>query len=73
MVLGSTQKGKAVESLIASTCILGSDGKLSVSIPLVDDEGVDMIFTPKGGGDSISVQVKSRFTLIKGSKLSCSN
>ena len=66
MVLGSTQKGKAVESLIASTCILGSDGKLSVSIPLVDDEGVDMIFTPKGGGDCISVQVKSRFTLIKG-------
>ena len=63
MVLGSTQKGKVVESLIAATCILGSDGKLSVSTPLVDDEGVDMIFTPKWGGRSIFVQVKSRFTL----------
>lgn len=65
MVLGSTQKGKVVESLIAATCILGSDGELSVSIPLVDDEGVDMIFTPKGGGRTIFVQVKSRFTLTK--------
>lgn len=66
MVLGSTQKGKVVEILIAATCILGSDGKLSVSVPLVDDEGVDMIFTPKGGGRSIFVQVKSRFTLKTG-------
>ncbi|KPL02578.1 MAG: hypothetical protein AMJ90_05455 [candidate division Zixibacteria bacterium SM23_73_2] len=65
MTLGSTQKGKIVESLIAASCILGSDGKLSVSIPLVDDEGVDIIFTPKGGGRSIFVQVKSRFTLTK--------
>jgi hypothetical protein len=64
MALGSTQKGKVVESLIAATCILGSDGKLSASIPFVDDEGVDLIFTPKGGGQSIFVQVKSRFTLI---------
>ena len=63
MVLGSTQKGKVVESLIAANCILGSDGKLSVCVPLVDDEGVDMVLTPKGGGQSIFVQVKSRFTL----------
>ena len=40
MALGSTQKGKAVESLVAATCIIGSDGKLSVSIPMVDDEGI---------------------------------
>ena len=68
MGLGSSQKGKAVESLLAATCIIGSDGELSVSIPMVDDEGVDLIFTPKGGGRSIFVQVKSRFTLTgKGS------
>lgn len=65
MTLGSTQKGKVVESLIAATCILGSDGELSVSVPLVDDEGVDLILTPKGGGRSIFVQVKSRFMLTK--------
>ena len=60
---GSSQKGKAVEILLAATCIIGSDGELSVSVPIVDDEGVDLIFTPKGGGRSISVQIKSRFTL----------
>ncbi len=63
--LGSSQKGKVVESLIAATCIIGSDGKLSVGVPFVDDDGVDLMFTPKGGGGTIFVQVKSRFSLMK--------
>lgn len=66
MGLTSTQKGKVVESLIAATCILESDGRLSVSIPFVDDEGIDIVITLKGGGRTIFIQVKSRFTLIRG-------
>jgi hypothetical protein len=62
MGLNPTQKGKAIEHLIAVTCLLGSDGKLSISIPLLDDEGVDLLFTPKGGGKTIAVQVKSNFS-----------
>lgn len=65
MSLGSTQKGKAVESLVAATCIIGSDGKLSVSIPMVDDEGIDLVFTSKENRKSLFIQVKSRFTLSK--------
>jgi hypothetical protein len=33
------RKGIASESLVASTCVLGSDGELNVATSLVDDEG----------------------------------
>lgn len=40
----SARKGKAVEHLVAATCILTSGLKLNVSTSLVDDEGVDLVF-----------------------------
>jgi hypothetical protein len=36
--------GKAVEHLVAASCILASDMRLNVSTALVDDEGVDLVF-----------------------------
>ncbi len=61
MGLSTTQKGKIVENLVALTCILGSDGKLSANFPFIDDEGVDLMFARKDTGRGIAVQVKSRF------------
>lgn len=44
----ASRVGKAVEHLVAAGCILISDAKLNVSTSLVDDEGVDLVFSPKG-------------------------
>ena len=52
--------GKAVEYLIASTCILASNAKLNVSTAMVDDEGVDLVFHRRDQSATLSVQVKSR-------------
>lgn len=57
------RKGLAVESLVASTCILSSDGELNVATSLVDDEGVDLVFFRRTGEPTLSVQVKATFTL----------
>lgn len=40
----SARKGKAVEHLVAATCILVSGLELNVSTSFVDDEGVDLVF-----------------------------
>lgn len=50
-----------MEALVASSCILASDGQLNVATSLVDDEGVDLVFFRKAGGASLSVQVKATF------------
>lgn len=57
----SSWKGKALELLIAAKCMLGSDGKLNVSMPLVDDDGVDLVFSLRGLPAALAVQVKARF------------
>lgn len=54
-------QGIAAESLVASMCVLGSDGELNVATSLVDDEGVDLVFYRSTGGPTLSVQVKSHF------------
>lgn len=54
--------GKAVEHLVAASCILASDAKLNVSTSLVDDEGVDLVFHRRGGSATLAAQVKSRRT-----------
>jgi uncharacterized protein GlcG (DUF336 family) len=51
---------KAVEHLVAATCILTSELQLNVSTSLVDDEGVDLVFARRGGQTTLAVQVKSR-------------
>lgn len=62
----SPRKGKAVEHLVAATCILTSGLKLNVSTSLVDDEGVDLVFHRRGKSTTLAVQVKSRTMATKG-------
>lgn len=40
--------GKAVEYLVAASCILASGATLNVSTSMVDDEGVDLVFHRRG-------------------------
>jgi len=49
---GSARKGKAVEHLVAASCILASGGELNASTALVDDEGVDIVFHRRGRSTS---------------------
>ena len=65
MALSSSQKGRIVEQLIGASLLLGSDGRLRVSLPLVDDEGVDLIVGDKDSDTPILLQIKSRFSLSK--------
>jgi hypothetical protein len=65
---GAARKGKAVEHLIAASCILASGGELNASTSLVDDEGVDIVFHRRGRSRTLAVQVKSRFDEEGGSK-----
>ncbi|WP_394618236.1 hypothetical protein JNUCC0626_03775 [Lentzea sp. JNUCC 0626] len=57
--------GKAAEHLAAATCILTSRGKLNVATPLVDDEGIDLLFNSIGGDAVPAVQVKARMSTGK--------
>ena len=54
--------GKAVEYLVAASCILATDTTLNASTAFVDDEGVDLVFHRRGGTATLAVQVKSRST-----------
>ncbi len=56
----SGRLGKAVEHLVAATCILTSDLRPNASTSFVDDEGVDLVFARRGEQKTIAVQVKSR-------------
>lgn len=58
----ASRVGKAVEYLVAASCILASDLKLNVSTAFVDDEGVDLVFHRRGKSATLAVQVKSRST-----------
>src|SRR5271169_6130594 len=61
----SARTGKAIELLVAATCILASDSQLGVSVNLVDDEGVDLIFHGRGDPTTLAVQVKGRLLTAK--------
>lgn len=54
--------GKAVEHLVAASCILVSRARLNVSTTLVDDEGVDLVFHRRDGTATLAVQVKARMS-----------
>lgn len=58
--VSSSRIGRAVELLVAASCMLASRGRLTVSTPLVDDEGVDLVFSARDVPVTLSVQVKSR-------------
>lgn len=66
MSLSASQKGRVVEQLVAAACLLQSDGRLRVSIPIVDDEGVDLVVSHGETGRTLLLQVKSRFSLNRG-------
>jgi hypothetical protein len=63
--LPSGRMGKAVEYLVASSCILASRGELNASTSLVDDEGVDLVFNRRGSTATLAVQVKARLSTSK--------
>lgn len=63
MPISDSQKGRAVEQLVGATLLLQSDGALRVSIPLVDDEGVDLIAGNRSNDRALLLQIKSRFSL----------
>ena len=48
-MLTESQKGKVAQDLLAQACVIGSQGRINVAFPLVDDEAVDMIFYLRGG------------------------
>ena len=52
--------GKAAEYLIAAACVLSTRGELNVSMSMVDDEGVDLVFHRRDGVATLAVQVKAR-------------
>lgn len=64
----SARKGKAVEQLVAATCVLATGGELNALTALVDDEGVDIGFKRRNGTRVLDVQVKARFSDEDGSK-----
>lgn len=55
--------GKAAEYLIAAGCVLATRGELVVS--LVEDGGVDLVFSRRASAATLAVQVKSRLTDTK--------
>lgn len=57
--------GKASEYLIAAACILSTRGELNVSMSMVDDEGVDLVFHRRDGVATLAVQVKARMSDAK--------
>jgi hypothetical protein len=65
MNLSTVQKGNIIESQIANILILQSDGNISPSIPIVDDNGIDLILNLKNSFKTLFLQVKSRFITNK--------
>ncbi|MHB8274559.1 MAG: hypothetical protein ACYDC9_07335 [Dermatophilaceae bacterium] len=54
--------GKASELLTAATAIISTRGQINVSTAVLDDDGIDLIFSRRGHPETLSVQVKTRFS-----------
>ncbi len=63
MPISDSQKSRVIEQLVEAVLILQSDGALRVSLPLVDDEGVDLVVGNRLNDKSLLLQIKSRFAL----------
>ncbi len=63
MAISESQKGRVIEQLVGATLILQSNGALRVSLPLVDDEGVDLVVGNRSNDKALLLQIKSRFSL----------
>jgi hypothetical protein len=63
MAFSGPQKGRIIEQLVGTTLMLQSDGALRVSLPLVDDEGIDLVISNRINDKTLLLQVKGRFSL----------
>lgn len=63
--LTSKQKGEISENRVAEIITLASAGNISCFRPITDDDGLDLIISPKGQFKPLFIQVKSRFILQK--------
>lgn len=54
--------GKASELLVAATAIISTRGELNVATAILDDDGIDLIFSRRGHPETLSAQVKTRFS-----------
>ena len=69
MPLTDTAKGKITEMLVAVAAVAQSNGLLfRISLPLVDDEGIDLLVTHKQTGKTLLLQIKSAFKLNRRGK-----
>jgi hypothetical protein len=63
MAISESQKGRIIEQLVGTTLMLQSDGALRVSLPIVDDEGVDLVVGNRLNDKTLLLQIKGRFSL----------
>jgi hypothetical protein len=63
VAISESQKGRVIEQLVGAALILQSDGALRVSLPLVDDEGIDLVISNRLNDKTLLLQIKSRFGL----------
>ncbi len=63
MALSESQKGRVIEQLVGATLILQSNGALRASLPLVDDESVDLVVGNRSNDKTLLLQIKGRFSL----------
>lgn len=56
----TTQIGAIGESLVATSLVFASDGRLAPFIPFADDDGIDLLIYDKVSKSTIPLQVKSR-------------
>ncbi len=63
MAISESQKGRAIEQFVGARLILQSNGMLRVSLPLVDDEGVDLVIGSRATDKTLLLQIKGRFSL----------
>lgn len=54
--------GKASELLVAATAIIMTRGQINVSTAILDDDGIDLVFSRRGHPETLSVQIKTRFS-----------
>ncbi len=63
MAISDSQKGRVIEQLVGATLILQSNGALRVNLPLVDDEGVDLVVGNRTNDKTLLLQIKGQFSL----------
>lgn len=63
-VLTATQKGAIGESVVVTSLLRQSGGRLSPFYSIADDDGIDLLIYDKETGVAIPIQVKSRTSTL---------